>query len=285
MISKLIDLVAERALEAAHLVRRFVVPVFGREPNGNLYTEGSGLLLRIGRRYFLISAGHVFDRTRHPVYLLGKHDENLRLVERAETTIDPAAQQPGQTMDLGYLQLARSEAETMGLENFLQPSNLIPRDAAAPRRWYLATGYPDKYQQRDLGRRLFRLQDIYYGSVEVRDPIYSRLGLSRDLHILIRFDRRTIETPTSFGAPPSFRGMSGGGVWRLNPLEQYREDNKPMLAGIIIEQPARHKKVLLAHRIELVLAGIRQQYPELRDEIPPSPLVTVRVQGGWRNQP
>ena len=77
-------------------------------------------------------------------------------------------------------------------------------------------------------------------------------------HLLARLHRRAIMTGRSVGAPPNFRGMSGGGVWPYLVTEEPGPSNPPLFAGIIIERPAGYRAALLVTRATIVQAFIER---------------------------
>jgi len=279
-LSSSIDLAEHRADSVVALLTRNLVPLFSLDSREKPDFEGTGVLLRVGASHFLVSAAHVFDVIGFGGCLMW---EGLGELELSGTAILTKAPDGGgrdkDRVDLGVLQLTDGEVARIGERNFLSRRDLAPQEAAAPQATYLAVGFIARDQLRDDDRQVYKTRTSRYLGMEAGEDAYHYIKVIRDSHLALAFDRRNVVGPRGRGAPPSFKGMSGCGVWRLNPLVEYTETLRPSLVATLIEQPPEYPKSLLCTRVELLLAVIRKSFPELAHEIPPSPLLSVRTQG------
>lgn len=253
-LSTMTDLLEDKVEEAVPLVRSSVVPLYGADQHAQPDYEGSGILLRLGGRHFLVSAAHVFDALHGDVFLILEKIGDLKLKNPPHVTVAPDSRRNKDRFDMGYVLLTPEEVNVIGEDSFLQSGDLSPRDAAAPRRGYFALGFPVSKQERDEYRKVYKTSMMRVATIETRDAIYVRTKFTRDFHLLLRFNERNMRGPGGRrGSVPNPRGLSGGGIWRVNPFEQYRPDNRPKLVGITIERPPEYGKALLGTRIEAVL--------------------------------
>jgi hypothetical protein len=282
MILKLVDQLKAQADEAARAVSAAVVPLFRlvttAAPEADPDFEGSGVLLRIADRFFVLSAAHVFKALSSGVGML---------TESGAITLTGAPRTGGLTgtshgsdkdkIDIGFVELSDSEVVAIGRDNFLKSYNLAPRDAdAALKTWYMLLGYPSKLQSVDLGDTVYHMQQLHYSGPEAQERRYAQCKLDRQFSVLIRCHKNRASGAAGKGGMVPLVGVSGGGVFRLRMLENYRADNRPLLVALTIERPACYGKAVLATRIELVLDGLRRAFPDVADSVPPSPLVSIK---------
>ncbi|HEU0079192.1 MAG TPA: hypothetical protein VFQ76_16175 [Longimicrobiaceae bacterium] len=220
----------------------------------------------------------MFDALEGDVFVILEGKGDLRLSNPAQLTVAPNGDRNKDRFDVGYVLLTPEEVEDIGEENFLGSGDLSPRDAAAPRRGYFALGFPASKQERDAYRKVYKTSLMRIATTEVKDKIYEMTKFQRDFHLLLRFNERDMRGPNGQrGSVPNPKGLSGGGIWRVNPLEQYRPDNKPKLVALTIERPPEYGKALLSTRIEAILAAIRKQYPDVASDLRPNPHVQINI--------
>lgn len=77
-------------------------------------------------------------------------------------------------------------------------------------------------------------------------------------HLLVRYRRNEmIFNGQRHGSAPSFKGMSGGGLWQVF-LSGETQPQPTALAAMIIEQPQSYRTAILATRAPLIRSFIRR---------------------------
>ena len=247
------DLVYEKAQAAALLVRQSVVPLYSADEEGEPVFQATGTLVRLGERRFVVSAAHVFDRLRGGVHLLIPGRAREALGRPHFTSIaGPRGERHLDMLDIGFCELTGDEAASLDDETFV---HIGDADPVLGRNWAhrcLLIGYPEKSQTRVAELSVYRHEQTYYSAPEISDSVYRRSRLNRERHVGVEFDRRKIAGPVGKGGKPMFHGMSGCGVWLLNPYEAPTAGNQVPLLGFLAGPPPANGKVLFGARASLV---------------------------------
>lgn len=246
------DRIHDRAQRAADLVEGYVTPVFGYDENDTPDLEGTGVLGRLGERYYLLTAAHVLkacgDGVGIPV------GSELRSLPGASLLVGrgPTPGAPGDPVDVGLLRLDTAGVAALGEERFLD----LSRNTAPPMKTettlFIAIGYParDELFDPESGSYSAEPTVLYTGAAEARG--YEWAKVDYETHFLIRFRKQDMLTAKSVGAPPDFRGISGGGVWPFDLTREPGPENPPCFGGIVIERPRRYARSFLITRAALI---------------------------------
>ena len=240
------ELIAQTAAQAAAIVRGSVVPVFCADPTLNPMFEGSGVLAIIDDRHMLASAAHVLDATTDGgVHLLADGREAEPLSPTVHLTIAPVAgRRTSDLVDLGLVPLTPAEVDALGPSNFVR---VQPRVRRTGEKWhlrYLVLGFPAKDQLRDDDGLRYRVAATYYTAAELSPGKYKAAGVDPIECIAIDFNDRRIAGPKGRGGKPNFIGMSGGGIWEVDPHVSYSTAHPPQLVGLLAGPAPRNKKAL-----------------------------------------
>ena len=137
------------------------------------------------------------------------------------------------TIDLGFIRLTEQEVEAAGRGNFI---DVVERQVPTGMRWqirYVALGHPEKDQRRDDVHGTYAMAQTYLMTEELSESKYRLAGLDRRVHIGLLFDRSRLAGPRGRGGKPNLVGMSGCGVWELDPYITYGPENPPALIGFL----------------------------------------------------
>lgn len=262
------DFVMENAEAAAQLVRRAVVPIFRSDSRDRPDFEGSGVLMEVGGRHFLISAAHVFERSDNHPFLLSEGFERVPTHHRPFTNILSAGQKRDHDkIDVGFVELTSAEAAALGLESFLRPRHVNVEHMNARRGPLLALGFPGGIQERDDIGKIYRMETAYYVALEATKKGYDSCGVQRSSHLMLKYRRNRLVSASGAGVP-EFKGMSGGGVFAFPALATPTPDAPPRLVAIIIERPDCYGPSILTTRIDVVLEGLRVAFPDIAPLVP-----------------
>lgn len=246
-----------RAQRAADLVEGHVTPVFAYDENDNPDLEGSGILGRLDDKYYLVTAAHVLKACDDGVGIPVGSD--IQPLKGASLLVGygPTPGTSSDPVDIGFLRLDAAVAAALGEDRFLN----LSRNAAPPMKTeatlFIAIGYPVRDLLVDSRSGAYSAEPtvLYTGAAERRG--YEWAKVDYQTHFLIRFRKQDILTDRSIGAPPEFRGISGGGVWPFDIRREAGPDNPPCFGGLIVERPPRYARSILVTRGSLIERLIR----------------------------
>ena len=247
------DLVSERAQAAALLVRHAVVPLFAADESREPDFEATGTLIRLGQRRFVVSAAHVFDRLRGGVHMLIEGRERRALEKPFYSSIAGSSHARLRDMlDVGFCELTVDEAAGLSKQTFVDVADAgtVPDQHWAHR--CLFVGYQANSQTRVPESSEYRSEQTYFSTPEISSPMYERSKLNRTQHVGVAFDHRNIAGPKGKGGNPMFQGMSGCGVWLLNPYETPTAGEQLTLLGFLAGPAPVNGKVMFGPRTSIV---------------------------------
>ena len=282
----------------AHTFRDFVqprtTPMFISEgevdSTQSPLTFGSGVLVHLGQRYFLFTAGHCVAECRLPgrvVYLGITHRQRHKF--RLPVANTQYVRTPDGTVDYGYIEIAPVDAKTIERNSmvFSGVHRIELRDPE-PRSdddWLVVAGYPaEAYLNNEearlvtarflVGLTLVKRHDALPEHIAPPPPGYQVFDLWLPPEQVDSPDPNTHED----AEPIKFGGVSGGGCWEVDlevPPDKWSPDQKPKLCGIhaaTIDVEKRDvdgnkhyllREVSVRHHLEL----IAKDYADLRELI------------------
>jgi hypothetical protein len=225
---------------------------------------GSGVLVRIVDRTFVLTAAHVIDRQEHGTLLIpGEHGFMPMTGRFASTPLPASGVRSDDNLDMAYCCLDNECASTVDSRCVIlgrQDLSLEPK--LASRTNFTFAGFPWR-RSNVTGGRIGTESQTFTG-IEAKPSEYKAMGLSRDLHIAIRFHcRRTfLQRTRKRVMAPQPDGMSGGGVyvWTENALKA--SPVRLPLAGIAHTYEAK-RSLLIATRLHVYFACIFYNQPGL----------------------
>jgi hypothetical protein len=248
-----------------------------------LYTEqlgrtslcGSGALLQIGNKSFIVSAGHTFDARRMadvPLWVTsGVAGSKLlplgEVLIRSSATNDPY-DRTDEPFDIAVCELSEETAARIAVEKrFLRLNDVDPWDRQELRSWYMVYGYPTKLSPPDQAIRSINANAVALTTFTYCDERGTLDRYDMEVGIALDFDSATIRDDDGKPAvPPDPRGMSGCGIWRLveagTDMRSWKLDDVKLVA---IEHTLKVKqKVLVGTRIQYALQIIYRNHLDLR---------------------
>jgi hypothetical protein len=265
--------------QSKHMTARAAIPFFAVQ-NRKLVQCGSGLLLRIAHKHFVLTAAHVLDihailnlqlyvgsrvQGGPPTPLIGS-----KLIRSPHNPkLDPVKDynelrlKESDPLDCGVLELA-DETAAMLAEN-RRFATLREVDITGPHKMgcLLLAGFPGSLSKFDEEDRSIISNALWY-MTELESPPTDKDGVA--LHLKYA-PTMVSDGGESVAAPPP-EGISGCGVWRLaeaKPLKQL-VNWKPDDAKLVAIEHAWVKKLrrILATPVVVAIRQIYEQYPELR---------------------
>jgi hypothetical protein len=253
-------------------MKQHVIPIFIPDNKSKPRILGSGTLLAIENKHFLISAAHVFDENETGTTLYFPQENSISEIN-GEVYKTRCACREYDKIDLAFMPLDSDVVGKMP-ENlkFLKLDDLLLDDTPHNGKFYSVTGYPFTTNKRIAYKNKSTLKStiLCHLALAAKPEKYKflkKLGFTTDTHIFLEYDRKNImNSNKEKKTAPLPHGISGGGMW-LN-VDLNAKDYVKKLIAIGIEYKAEYK-VLIGTRIELILTMISKLYPNLKISRPP----------------
>lgn len=231
-------------------------PLFvARRPDPPVFA-GSGVLLRLQGRPFLLTAAHVSDVAPATGLLVGTSSGIRPMYGRRYVTKVPAsAQREDDRLDIAVLCLDERSALSFEGSSFLEQGELAMAPSEEPPPSVLLVGYPTSIQ-RTSPRRPPEGASVYtLLASPAPSDYYADLHYSKDTHLLIPFDRHSSWRITGKSTSPDLHGVSGCGLWFLDEQPQPARPTA-RLAGIVTGWNPARPKCIIASRLIVPLTAI-----------------------------
>lgn len=251
--SEMIDHLIQRAQQEYFSAIR---PIFRANDSGSPESIGTCLLIRDKDNYFLVSAAHVIDYGKTSIlYVAGNHSLEP-LESNFSVTKPPSGNRKVDKFDFAFSRLALEMAEKLGKESFINLVESCDREMNAAGKLHVALGYPTSRNKPKpiglCGQNLKGKAWAYGDMIESSDQIYEQLGISKDTHLCLKFDKYGLDRDGAKTKTVDPHGASGGLL-----INAGCGSTSPVIAGILIEV-RKTEKVIVATRIECLASAIRQ---------------------------
>ena len=241
---------------------------------------GTGVLLTVGGRHFILTAAHVLDvhaERRLPMFIMPEH-KGARLVSldgaviyRSEMPV--SRNRLDDPMDVGFLEVTPNIAsELTSSKTFLTLDGVDIKDPFYAKSWYMTVGYPYEVNKSDQKRRKHDSTLFAYASWpycgERGEPSSYRPGF--DLFVHFARDDSTEGDEKVLAYVPKPPGVSGCGMWRLASADKPIEDWSPAhirLAGIQhswFDDIDALRGVRVIHPLRMLVYSIPELIPEFK---------------------
>ena len=221
---------------------------------------GSCVLLQSNGQRYLISAAHVLDNFINRPLFVGTASKWHQLVgEFRITKLEPGTTREDDPYDYGFFPVSESDAAELDGCRFLTADQLAleenPVFDAPYRSKYLALGWPRNRLNLRRKERTTEPQNVAFTGVIAPAEAYASYDRSPSVHILIEYEPKQMSTRAGLRLPPSFDGMSGGGIFTVPGLQRLGDDSPPRLAGITIEV-WRDRDLYVGTRIDVIYGAL-----------------------------
>jgi hypothetical protein len=233
-------------------VRQFTYPLFGVDNRNPPDLYASSVLLEIDARAVLVTAAHaIFEITQAGGQLhVGMSDAIAAVPPFVVSSSD--GRDP---LDLAVLQLPVEL-----LHHFRTPLAISSNSLVTAPHLRCIHGYPltknNRRKNVDEVERKFEYQPFTYaGASSGLDRTYVRYKKDPDVHIALKYQKKSRTRAGNVGPSPNPRGISGGGLWQVPDI---KTPGRFALEGIAIEFH-RFASVVFATRIDQVVSFIRSR--------------------------
>jgi hypothetical protein len=254
-----IDRINARLQPMVRFLADATVPLCEASRRRRVTPAGSGVLLTVAGRKYLLTASHVFDNAgarKSLSIIAGRHFVALaqercwRTKAKTDTIDDPA--------DLAVVGPDAEHPENWLGTRFIELNEIEPFDdnvERAPTTAFLALGYPRTKQPKSLRDGSYAAHAYHFLTHREDIELGMRAGVTNETHIAVGYERRHFVGDPAISEMPDPDGMSGGGLWRL-PHALSSLTPEASLVGILIEQHSRHG-IILASRVAEILHFLR----------------------------
>lgn len=251
--------------------------IFSVTEHGTPDPLGSGVLITVEKRHFLVSAAHVLAHSEESTLYLGG-ETDLVLLEGVKHYSRPTGEPPTDQLDIAFMELSTRLVQQLGDVRFLVPGLIDPNDNASTARIYVALGFPWRKTKKDLDARRTRSSMMSVTALS-DSQLFQALQVPEHAHVVIPFTRETMIMDGKEQAAPKPEGMSGGGLFRSDHLDSnVRGHPVGKLVGILTQYRDRGSaQHMRATRISVVLEAMRSAYPDLSEALPRSVRARISV--------
>ncbi|TGL75983.1 hypothetical protein [Leptospira yasudae] len=247
---------------AGRSVDKSIIPIFDIQ-NEKAVHFGSGILLELSNRKFIISASHVLIDDNPKICIPIKRKIVNINGEIRGTRLPKSNDRTDDRIDIAFMELDKESAAEIENEYiFLRSSDLgLSLDINTPNVFFIY-GYPcTKVKKREDIKEIKAQPFLYFDTNKNITALeFQKTGTNPDFHVLIRYEKKTLQTLDGIRqVGPKLNGMSGCGLWCVPSfLTDPNNYVNRVLAGILIEYFAKDMKILVSTRIDLVIEAMRQ---------------------------
>lgn len=244
-------------------ILKSTIQFFYDNEKGEQKATGSGLLINVADRYFLLTAAHVIAENFNNIYVI-LPDKELQLGGQLHfTPLPTSGKREDDKIDIAVMELADNVvADLLSTFQFITLDNIGIGHKNPDNGYYLSVGYPATktkkvWNKNEISSVPFTYQTEINGNFD-----FDKSGFSPLTHIAVEFDGKVKSEKNKYAhKAPDLNGISGSGLWFLQDFATPNMVNNKQLVGLLIERVNTVKnKALIATRIELVTEFIRQKF-------------------------
>ncbi|HMJ46802.1 MAG TPA: hypothetical protein VK498_05700 [Ferruginibacter sp.] len=253
------------------------IQFFYDNEKGEPAPTGSGLLITLAGKYFMLTAAHVIAEDYNNIYII-LPDKELRLGGVLHfTPLPESGKREDDKIDIAVMELEdKVIAEISAAFKFITIENIQIGHKIIEMPYYLSVGYPATKTKKIWGKPEISAIPYPYQTEPESAFNFKKFGFKPASHIAVKFDGKAIsEKNMRIHKAPVLNGISGSGLWFLKDFANPDMLKNKQLVGLVIEGiKAPGNQVIIATRIDLVTEFIRQHF---NLEIPKSTSVKVNL--------
>lgn len=251
------------------LVSRYSIPIYASIPDNEVpELRGTGFLVLVENRLFLVSAAHVLEHDgEHSrlFYFVGQQSRCYLSGLPRRLTPTVKGERAKDRIDIGVvaLELDCGFPESGLGKSPVSIDDLSPLPMENSQYGFAISGYPQSRDRPDRKAKELNPRSISWIGVGAGLVAYEQAQLNPRDHVLVRFPRRKVWREDGAGPMifPKTEGISGAPVWRLFRVEKGRavESGRPQVAGVAIEERSKQPtKVMVGTNIDTALKMIEE---------------------------
>lgn len=253
-------------LELQPLFAASIIPIWAAQ-NEKPVQCGTGTLLRVADKRFLITAEHVTQiTTRHKLQLYiadgVQGASNVALEGRLDRTTQ---------FDVSVWELGDDIAQQLPNRTFLTTASFDRTNNRPTEGWYFVHGYPNELSSVDETASRAIAKTHTYGTIPYDGPTDNLENFNDEAHLLLAYTRDGLVTDTGETAigPNELGGISGSSIWHAYcpgiPASNWTVDD----AKIVAVQTGIYKSrnAIKSTRWWVVDRILRDRHPDLVDAL------------------
>jgi hypothetical protein len=249
-------------------INQVTIPLY-KPRDGGIRPWGTGTLLHVGDRHFILTAAHVIDDITHvraPFYLPPRESEGEPYpLTPADLVNSPlpagVADRNDDPVDLALVELRREAVDHVSVRRRFASLADFGRSTDESPGFYLLSGYPLDNEGYIERQRLSITETRHYVT-ELHDEMNDQ-DRERKFQILLKYPRDLLIT--SRGVEPRYphpNGLSGCGVWKMIPKRpgEWTVGDRKLVA--VQHTYVNSSQQLRATRIEAVVQLLIHSFPD-----------------------
>ena len=258
-------------------ILKSTIQFFYDNEKGEQKATGSGLLIKVTEKYFMLTAAHVIAEDYNNIYVILPEKELQLGGQLHFTPLPPSGKREDDKIDIAVMELPDNVvADLLSIFQFITLDNIGIGHKNPDNGYYLSVGYPATKTKKVWNKNEISSEPFTY-QTEINDNFdFDKTGFSPPTHIAVEFDGKVkSEKNENIHKAPELNGISGSGLWFLQDFATPNMVNNKQLVGLVIERVNTVKnKALIATRIDLVTEFIRQRF---KLDIPKSKTIKVNL--------
>lgn len=236
---------SERAL-------RSTAPLYRVDDRGRRELFATGVFFQHLGRHFVLSAAHALVELRARQVWAGGETTAVQLTGPFFHT-----GQPGQvdfsddSLDVGFVPLGSDQESGLPGVVYLSEDAIEAGVSSTSAGQYLAVGFIAKDFRPSASQADLTVKGTGIMAVEAPTESYAQRGVSREMHLLLSFDRRRTFAESGQAATPRIMGMSGCGIW-LRRILPFRDT----ATAILTEHHEQGRNFIVATRLSVIVPAL-----------------------------
>lgn len=258
----------------ANSILRNTIQFFQDDSNNMPAAYGSGVLISVAERYFMVTAAHVLAEDYNNTFII-LPDKELQLGGKLHFTPMPeSGKREDDMIDLAVMELdPKVVIEILEYFRFITLDNIEISHKIQEPQHYLSVGYPG--DKTEIIKDEIKAVPFVYLTEAVYDFDYVSSDMIPQSHIAVKFDGFiTSESNPEVHAAPNLGGISGSGLWVIRHMFTPNSPTSKQLVGIVIKYiiTEKNQTAVIATRMDVVTEFIRQHF---NVDIPKSKIINI----------
>ncbi len=255
---------------AGEVLKRHNLAVFSYAPEHDHHRpQGTGTLLRIADKIFLVTASHVVAAVQGADHLVVGNPVTGRLFPLAGELVrtdEAGADVAIFAIDDAHVPRVRELPALSLSQTWLEP--------ALPEGWFLLSGFPREWHKRDPAKRTLLVNPYQIVVRPYAGDTAGLKGFDSDFHLLVTYGKNAQgNDPNGVAFPESVEGMSGACIWRFadaapNAATWDAEKEMRVVGVQTSEYPGElDRRIVRGTKWRTVVEFLAAAYPDLRPAI------------------
>lgn len=225
---------------------------------------GSGILIRLGRDVFLVSAAHVADRIVRGPHYFGTRELIPLPSLKLSSPLPASRNRDDDPIDLAYWVIDPATLKRIAIEDCLAVDELdaVPVSDVPHGDTHFLSGYPCTRQPRHIDGKELDAETLSFLTDEVTPEEYGALGRDRTTSIVVDYDKEDFYRYGEKLTGPDLHGVSGGAIWRLHGPACHPQ--RPLLTGFATTWRKAPPRAVVGTRVHVWLRHVAAKYPNVR---------------------